>query len=477
MTCRNLKSAYENHSIVSSYLQKEKCQGRILGPFPEPPYPIFRCNPIGIVPKKAAGKFRTIVNLSAPKGISINDFISKEDFSLSYVTIDKAIDFILELGKGCFLSKVDIVDAFRIMPVSPHQWHLLGLSWDNLFYVDTRLSMGSRSSPFIFDSLSVALEWICMHNYELRFLCHLLDDFLAAESIVEKGNALSVIRYVFHLLGIPLVPEKLEGPATRLEFLGITLDTILLEASLSVEKIEALKDKLRSFLGKKKASKRDLLSLIGSLSFACKVVVPGRRFLSRLIALSCSVRELHFMVYLNTQVKYDIQLWLGFLQDWNGRNFFLDRFFLTSVDLDFYTDACEIGYGGFLAGTWFAEIWLPHQQDWSMPCKELYPIMIATIIWGARFSGKRVLVHCDNLPVVNFLNKGYTSREPAATMLRKITLSAMSNNFALRCVHIEGAKNTFADLLSRQRIAEFLAMCTYADKEPTAIPQELKMAL
>ena len=109
-----------------------------------------------------------------------------------------------------------------------------------------------------------------------------------------------------------------------------------------------------------------------------------------------------------------------------------------------------------------------------MPCKELYPIMVAVMIWGSRWSGKRVLVHCDNLPVVDFLNKGYTSCEPAATMLRKITLSAMSNNFEMRCVHIEGVKNTFADLLSRQRIREFLDMCTYADKVPTVIPESVK---
>ena len=346
--CRNLKSAYDNPKAVGSYLDKEMSRGRICGPFPDPPYPVFRCNPIGIVPKKASGKFRTIVKLSAPKGISVNDFISKEDFSLSYVTIDKAIDFILELGKGCFLSKVDIVDAFRILPVSPEQWHLLGISWDNLFYVDTRFTMGSRSSPYIFDSLSVALEWICIHNYELRFLCHLLDDFLAAESVAEEGNVRSVILNFFARLGIPVDQEKVEGPVTRIEFLGVILDSILMEASLSAEKIEALRVKLSGFLSMKKASKRELLSLIGSLSFACKVVVPGRRFLSRLISLSCSVRELHYKVYLNQQVKYDIQLWLSFLRDWNGKNFFLDRYFLSSVDLDFFTDASgEIGYGVF----------------------------------------------------------------------------------------------------------------------------------
>ena len=93
-----------------------------------------------------------------------------------------------------------------------------------------------------------------------------------------------------------------------LAFLGITLDTVLFEATLSTEKVNKLGNTLTKFLGKKKFSKREFLSLVGSLSFACKVVVPGRAFLSRMVSLRYSVHELHNKVYLNKQVTQDIHL-------------------------------------------------------------------------------------------------------------------------------------------------------------------------
>jgi len=174
---RNLRSADANPDVVDKYLSEEVQKGRILGPFNSLPLENLQCQPIGIVPKKQPGKFRTIMDLSYPDGSSINDFIDKEELSLKYVTIDKAIEFIQFLGQGCFLSKVDIEGAFRIIPVSPNDFNLLGICWRDRFYYDTRLSMGGRSSPGLFDKFACALEWIAVNNYKLSHTCHLLDDF------------------------------------------------------------------------------------------------------------------------------------------------------------------------------------------------------------------------------------------------------------------------------------------------------------
>ena len=83
----NLKSAFEHPEVITEYVRKETQVGRICGPFQEPPFEGFRCSPIGAVPKNDPNKFRIIMNLSAPKGNSINDHISKEDFSLSLMSL------------------------------------------------------------------------------------------------------------------------------------------------------------------------------------------------------------------------------------------------------------------------------------------------------------------------------------------------------------------------------------------------------
>ena len=275
-------------------------------------------------------------------------------------------------------------------------------------------------------------------------------------------------------MGIPIAPLKVFGPLTCLEFLGITLDTVLLQARLSEKKIKDLITKLREFLGRRKVTKKELLSLIGSLSFACKVIVPGRSFLSRMISLSCTVRENHFKIYLSKQVKEDMNLWVSFLNNWNGRSFFLSKQVTSSADLDFATDASgSIGYGSFFDGAWFAAKWATHQRLWSMATKELFPIMVSTMLWGSRWRNLRILVLCDNEATVKLLNKGYTSCEPAATMLRKIVFQCMTHNFKLTAQHIPGVDNSVADALSRFKFEYFFKLRPSAEPNMTAVPDDM----
>jgi len=472
---RNLQSARDNPEVVDAYLQDEIRKGRIMGPFDSPPFENFQCQPIGIVPKKVPGKFRTIMDLSYPEGSSVNDFINKEEFSLKYVTVDRAIEYILQLGRGCFLSKVDIEGAFRIIPICPENFRLLGILWKEKYYYDTRLSMGGRSSPALFDRLSEALEWLAARKYGVDYICHLLDDFLVAELPSKKGESLNIILELFQRLSIPIAQHKVEGPSQKLEFLGITLDTVKLEASLSDEKVHRLIGGIESFLARKKCSKRELLSLIGSLSFACKVVAPGRIFLHRLITLSCTVRKLHYKVYINQSTREDLKMWLDFLKSWNGKSFFLERELSLASDLKFFTDASStIGYGGYFGRQWFCDRWDEDDVMPSMAARELYPIVLSAIFWGQAWGSKRIQVFCDNEGTVALINKGYSSDKIIAKMLRCLTLQCMTNNFNIRATHIPGKKNVKADLISRLQLVRFRKMFPDMDSEPIKVTAAVK---
>ena len=54
--------------------------GHILGPFDNPPLPNLWCSGLGTVPKHDGG-WRIIYHLSAPPGISINDFIAPNSYT------------------------------------------------------------------------------------------------------------------------------------------------------------------------------------------------------------------------------------------------------------------------------------------------------------------------------------------------------------------------------------------------------------
>lgn len=160
----NLSSALENPVVVDAKLKKELEARRVAGPFLSPPMSPFRVSPLGVVPKKVPGEFRLIHHLSFPKGSSVNDGISSEHTSVRYATIDDAVKLIKSTGQGCFLAKTDIKNAFRIIPIHPEDYGLLGMQWRGLYYYDRCMAMGCSSSCLTFEKFSTAVEWVAHHN-------------------------------------------------------------------------------------------------------------------------------------------------------------------------------------------------------------------------------------------------------------------------------------------------------------------------
>ena len=78
----------------------------------------------------------------------------------------------------------------------------------------------------------------------------------------------------FKNLGVPTAPNKIGGPCTTLEFMGIILDTVRMEARLPVDKVERIRASLALLQKKKSYTLKELQSLIGTLDFACKVIPP-----------------------------------------------------------------------------------------------------------------------------------------------------------------------------------------------------------
>ena len=171
----NLPSASVHPETIDDYLKKECNSGRMAGPFPQPPFQPFHCSGLGVVPKRD-GTWWIITHLSAPNGLSINDYIDPESVTLSYTTVDDAVGISQRLGRGSLLAKIDLKKAFRQCPVRQEDWHLLGLHWRGQFYYDKCLPFGLRSSPFLFDTVASALEFIFKYHFSNPHIIHYLDD-------------------------------------------------------------------------------------------------------------------------------------------------------------------------------------------------------------------------------------------------------------------------------------------------------------
>ena len=102
---------------------------------------------------------------------------------------------------------------------------------------------------------------------------------------------------------------------------GIEIDTIHMQMRLPQDKLASARLQVDAMCQRKKVSLREIQSLIGTLIFACKVVVPGRTFLRRLIDLIKGVSNPNHSIRLNAVARLDLSAWKLFLDQYNGISF------------------------------------------------------------------------------------------------------------------------------------------------------------
>ena len=344
-----------------------------------------------------------IHHLSFPEGQSVNSHIPKIASSVHCASIDDAVRLIRRTGRGCALAKTDIQNAFRLIPVSPSDYNLLGIRWQNQFYFDKNLAMGLSSSCKIFECFSSALEWIARSKMGIPGILHLLDDFLSINhSLSSCGKNLQTFLQSCNDIGVPMAPEKTVGASCVMSFAGFELDTLKMETRLPSDKLIKCRSLIQDFLRRKKMSLKELQSLIGLLNFTCSVIVPGRTFLRRLINLTVGIRRPRYLIRLNRETKADLQLWVEFLTSYNGRSFFLDYIWHSSSHLHLFTDASVFlgyAYGAVFGSHWFffgkwPDSWVGH----NIIVLEMFPIVLSIAIWASQFSNKCIMFHTEQQP-------------------------------------------------------------------------------
>ena len=259
--------------------------------------------------------------------------------------------------------------------------------------------------------------------------------------------------------------------------LGIEIDSITLQLCLPHDKLMDLKGSLTLWRERTSAVKRDLLSLIGSLSHASKVIHASRVFLRRLIDLSTTVRKPEYFIRLNVEARSDIEWWYQFVEDWNGVSI-LGAIVQAPAYATLTTDASgNWGCGGYVHtkfdAVWFQLPWSGRLPKAHISVKELVPIVIAVAIWGHKWVGKTILVRSDNTATVAAVNSHTSQHEDTAHMLRCLTFLLAKWQCRLIAEHLSGTHNTIADALSRNNLSLFHTLLPQAVPRPTTIPMAL----
>ena len=476
---RNMVSASAEPAVIEAYLAKKRAAGRVVGPLVAEGDLAASCihtSRFGVIPKPhQPGKWRLIVDLSHPKGHSVNDGVDPGLCSLTYASVDAAAAMVLAVGRGAVLAKLDIASAYRIVPVHPDDRPLLGMRWNGSLYVDTALPFGLRSAPKLFTAVADGLEWILKDNGGCSSI-HYLDDYLfvGTPGSGECRESLRKAESMCERLGVPLALEKREGPAHVLVFLGVVIDTLKLELRLPEGKLQRLTSLVGEWLPRRSCTKKELLSLIGHLQHASRIVRPGRPFLRRMIDLSAAAHELHHHIRLRGEFKSDLQWWAMFMGRWNGMSM-MSSLGRATPEIVLTSDASGTwGCGAFLSsGEWFQCEWRGAWQDVHITAKELLPIVLACAMWAREWKGKVVKCLCDNAAVVAIVRSGRSKHPLVMHLMRSLSLFTAGYNVGLLVEHFPGRENVAADALSRGNRDLFFQQVPSSTKEPTAIPEVL----
>ena len=223
-----MQSAYENPLLVEEYLAIECTAGRVVGPLPIQTFPHAKIRPFGVISK--CNQWRLILNLSAPEDASINDGIARQLCSLSYVTVDEIAATVLDLGQGSLLAKFDIQSAYRTVPVHRDDRLLLGMRWNgSLYYTPIWPEIASKNL-------------LCYSGYGGMGI---IRSTVGPPGYSECQQSLQKPLQICSNLGLPVAPQKTEGPSTCMPILGIEVDMQAMELRLPTDNIDLPMNALR----------------------------------------------------------------------------------------------------------------------------------------------------------------------------------------------------------------------------------------
>ena len=175
-----------------------------------------------VVPKKD-GIWCLITDISSLLGSSIYYYITKEAFTLHYATFHQALSLVRRHGPR---GKTKHQTRLPTLPSLPGETratrHALA---GQLLHSPPPLWLAIpflTPCPYFCNHFADALEWLLKNNYHIQDLMHESDNYFTVGSPNSSVRAHSVetIPDVACQVGIPLAPDKLVGPTTRLVFLA-----------------------------------------------------------------------------------------------------------------------------------------------------------------------------------------------------------------------------------------------------------------
>ena len=418
--------------LLSDYLSK----GAILVVDVRPDQYVSR---IFEVPKKT-GDHRLILDLS-----DLNCYLKRIHFKMEGL---ETIASLICLND--FLASLDCQDAFLTIAMHPDCYKYLCFDFEGVRYCFIALVFGLTCAPRIFSKLlKVPLSF--MRTKGIKNSAWLDDILLVASSSSESSEDIQYSKSFLESLGFIIKTSKSNlTPSQTLQHVGFIWDTANYTVSIPHDKVNGLKNLCFQALSHP-TSLRFLAKIIGtidSFKFGCPIAPLHYRSLQQdLIKHLCPEdNNWNSTIFLSSSARSDLLWWLEC--DLDLRPASLASF---SPSHQIETDASLVGWGAYQHSDSFVQArWSPSDSLLHINYLELKAVFLAIRSLFSGSSPISLLILCDNIPTVSYINHMGGTKSPFLCQLSlDLWEYCLAHNIWLKAVYFRGEDNVRADRLSR----------------------------
>ncbi|XP_045139142.1 uncharacterized protein LOC123520690 [Portunus trituberculatus] len=247
------------------------------------------------------------------------------------------------------------------------------------------------------------------------------------------------------------VERSVLTPTKCIEYLGNVINIKFVTASLPERRLIKIRQGCASLLCQDVTSIREVARVIGLLVAAMPAVELGKLHYRKLeVGKIAALKQEHgnFDRKLNiiADMKPDLSWWL------DNMDRHQTHIFRSGTDIDLFTDASTLGWGGHLGCQTTSGTWSLGEKELHINILELKAIFFSMQAFAHELEGRHISFFCDNTTAINYVNEmGGTKSKSCNDASSQIWDWCLEHKSWITCSHIPG------------KVAD-LAFCTSNDR-------------
>ena len=344
---------------------------------------------------------------------------------------------------------LDLTDAYLTVPIHPDSRKFLRFLLGNKTYEFTAMPFGLNLAPWLFTKVMKPLV-AALRSQGVRLIIY-LDDILIIASSVEvlnshKKRAIDLLES----LGFIINYKKSNiTPSQQIVFLGMLVDSMLMQFILPLRKSMRIQKQCRLLLSTRSPTIRHLSRVLGLLESCRPAVLFAPLHYRQLQTLQIEALQrwsnYNTPVELTTTAKADLLWWITALQKQQG-----SRIVPPTADLTIFSDASKQGWGASWGQVRTGGSWSKDESKDHINILELRAAYFALKSFLPSQTNKVICLKMDNTTAISYLNKmGGTHCPQLLHLTLEIWDWCEKRKLFLLAQHIPGKINVEADAESR----------------------------